>query len=134
MPMTMKRTLGLARFMARSLCDLERQIHIDVAPTELRRSSEQMLCWIEESLAQGMPMFIRLGERQGKFGVIVGMDHKRLNLIINGVSWKVRRNDQSLCLGLRSKGMCRVRVVRLEPIFALAKRITALGHFMTTHG
>lgn len=134
LPMSMKRLAGLAKLMGVALSGLERQVHVEVAPTELRRSIDQMLDWIEASVAMDMPVIVQLEWTSRGFDLVVEINRKRIIIVRDGVQRTVRRNDPALRHGLQRAGMFRVRVQRLGPIFAERRKVLIHGHKVMLHG
>lgn len=136
-PVTMRRACGLAKLMARSVSDLERQVHIEQPPTDLNISIENLFAWIEESLADALPVLVMLDGESRQFVVIQGIDDERLYLSGDDRRQSIERDDCAVRRGLvvlSATNMFRVRVLKLEPLFEIQSRFIAFGHRLSVHG
>lgn len=136
-PVTMRRACGLARLMARSVSNLDRQVRIEQPPTNLNISIENLFAWIEESLDESLPVVVLLDGAARRLIVVQGVDDERLYLFGGDGRQFIERSDCALRRGLvvlSATNMFRVRVTQLEPIIVAAKRPTALGYCINVHG
>lgn len=135
-PVTMRRACGLAKLMARSASDLERQVRIEQPPTNLNASIECLFAWIQESLANTLPVVVMLDGEARQFVVVQGIDDERLYLFGSDRRQSIERDDCAVRRGLvvlSATNMFRVRVVKLEPIFHARERYEAFGFNIPVH-
>ena len=134
--MTMKRALGLARLFARQLADGQRRFIIETPPTDINRSIELLLAWIEGSLSIGMPVVAMLAGDRRRFVAISGIDADML-YFFSGEQASIRRNDCAVRKGLlvlSATGMFRVRMLAQQAPHNLASAARAFGHKITAFG
>lgn len=136
-PVTMRRACGLAKLMARSVSNLERQVRIEQPPSNLNASIESLFAWIEESLADTLPVVVLLDGEARQLVVVQGIDDERLYLFGSDRRQSIERDDCAVRRGLvvlSATNMLRVRVVPLAPLFETQSRLIAFGHRLSVHG
>lgn len=134
--MTMKRAHGLARLFARQVSNGQRRIAIETPTTDLNRSIDGLLAWIEVSLSQGMPVVAMLDGDRRRFVTISGIDADKL-YFYGGERTSIRREDCAVRRGLfvfSATGMFRVQVDWIDHGPHTIRRPRVMDYEVTTLG